>query len=148
AIVGKLRSNWLRENRRTPDASRKASSRMPSYLRSKIQSGPVNRSWVSVAAIGSSQSGIAAREGTSAIMTERRAAWLGQPKPPARILQTRFPRAGLRANPRTLLYFPSRGASDAVTLAVPAAGNTGSSHCPTGYGCHHRSGHGFQRRGG
>src|SRR5262245_39055866 len=30
---------------------------MPSYLRSKIHSGPVNRSWVSVAAIGSSHSG-------------------------------------------------------------------------------------------
>ena len=31
---------------------------MPSSFRSKIQSGPVNRSWVSVAAIGSSQSGV------------------------------------------------------------------------------------------
>jgi hypothetical protein len=30
---------------------------MPSSLRSKIHSGPVNRSWVSVAAIGTTQSG-------------------------------------------------------------------------------------------
>ncbi len=34
---------------------------MPSNLRSKIHSGPLNRSWVSVAAIGSSQSGNAVR---------------------------------------------------------------------------------------
>jgi hypothetical protein len=30
---------------------------MPSSFRSNVQSAPVNRSWVSVAAIGSSQSG-------------------------------------------------------------------------------------------
>jgi hypothetical protein len=34
-----------------------ASARMPSYFRSKIHSGPVNRSCVSVAAIGSTHSG-------------------------------------------------------------------------------------------
>ena len=35
---------------------------MPSNLRSNTQSGPVNRSWVSVAAIGSSQSGMPAED--------------------------------------------------------------------------------------
>src|SRR5215216_6631390 len=48
---------WLRENRWTSPPFLNASIRIPSSLRSKIQSGPVNRSCVSVAAIGSSHSG-------------------------------------------------------------------------------------------
>src|ERR1043166_5050124 len=49
--------SWFRDSRRTLAPCLKASKRMPSSLRSKTQSGPVNRSWVSVAAIGSIHSG-------------------------------------------------------------------------------------------
>ena len=48
--------DW-RDNRRTSLPCRNASKRMPSNLRSKIHSGPVKRSCVRVAAIGSSHSG-------------------------------------------------------------------------------------------
>src|SRR5262245_9943511 len=47
----------FREKRRTSVPLLYARRRMPSNLRSKIHSGPVKRSWVSVAAIGSSHSG-------------------------------------------------------------------------------------------
>src|SRR5438105_11646225 len=57
ATEGRCCGNRLRENRRTSEPFLNASSRIPSNLRSKIHSGPVNRSWVSVAAIGSIQSG-------------------------------------------------------------------------------------------
>ena len=52
-----LSGNRFRDNKRTSEPFLNASNRMPSNLRSKIHSGPVNRSCVSVAAIGSSQSG-------------------------------------------------------------------------------------------
>jgi hypothetical protein len=48
----------LREYKRTSAPRLYASSRMPSNFRSNSQSSPVKRSCVSVAAIGSSQSGI------------------------------------------------------------------------------------------
>ena len=57
ATAGMSCGSRLRENRRTSGPFLNASRRMPSNLRSKIHSGPVNRSCVSVAAIGSSQSG-------------------------------------------------------------------------------------------
>src|SRR5437762_3027254 len=55
----------FRENRRTLVPCLNASRRMPSNFRSKIHSGPVNRSCVSVAAIGTSQSG---KEGGGVIL--------------------------------------------------------------------------------
>src|SRR5206468_9730873 len=57
AIVGRFCGRRLREYSRTSFPCLYPSSRMPSYFRSKIHSGPVNRSCVSVAAIGSSHSG-------------------------------------------------------------------------------------------
>ena len=54
-----LRTSRLRESRRTSRPCLNASRRMPSSLRSKSQSGPVKRSCVSVAAIGSSHVGSA-----------------------------------------------------------------------------------------
>jgi len=47
----------LRDSKRTAAPCLNASKRMPSSLRSKTQSGPLKRSRVSVAAMGSSQSG-------------------------------------------------------------------------------------------
>src|SRR5258706_11419375 len=57
ATAGYCCGSRLREKSRTSGPRLNASRRMPSYLRSKIHSGPVNRSCVSVAAIGSIQSG-------------------------------------------------------------------------------------------
>src|SRR5207247_7384062 len=57
AMRGRFCGRRLRENRRTSSPRLNAIRRMPSSFRSKIQSGPVNRSCVSVAAIGSTQSG-------------------------------------------------------------------------------------------
>ena len=52
ATAGRCCGSRLRENRRTSGPFLNASSRMPSNLRSKIHSGPVNRSCVRVAAMG------------------------------------------------------------------------------------------------
>ena len=65
--AGQSCSKRLRENRRTSAPFLKASNLMPSSFLSKIHSGPVKRSWVSVAAIGTSHSG----KGTNEIMTQR-----------------------------------------------------------------------------
>ncbi len=57
ATEGMFCGSRLREYSRTSGPCLNAIRRMPSNLRSKIHSGPVKRSWVSVAAIGSSHSG-------------------------------------------------------------------------------------------
>src|SRR5262245_36966617 len=57
ATAGIFWGRRLREKSCTSEPRLKAIRRMPSNLRSKIQSGPVNRSWVNVAAIGSIHSG-------------------------------------------------------------------------------------------
>ena len=62
AIAGSAWGNRLRENSWTFPSFMNAKSRIPSILRSKIHSGPSNRSYVSVAAIGSIHSGNAAIE--------------------------------------------------------------------------------------
>ena len=50
-------SFWLRVISRAPLPDLNARHRSPSSLRSKIHAGSENRSWVSVASSGSSQSG-------------------------------------------------------------------------------------------
>src|SRR5689334_7461218 len=57
AMRGRIFSFRVREKSRTVVSFLNAISRMPSNLRSNVQSAPTNRSWVSVAAIGSIQSG-------------------------------------------------------------------------------------------
>src|SRR5205814_2172795 len=57
ASAGMSCGRWLRENNSTLDPFLKASRRMPSNFLSKLHSGPVKRSCVSVAAMGSIQSG-------------------------------------------------------------------------------------------
>src|SRR4051794_18500006 len=56
-MAGRVCGNRLRERSRTSLPFLKARRRMPSSLRSKIHSGPSNRSYVSVAAMGSIHSG-------------------------------------------------------------------------------------------
>src|SRR6266550_3232320 len=73
-MAGRCCGSRLRDSSRISAPFLNASRRMPSSLRSKIHSGPVNRSWVSVAAIGSTQSGKS--------VTETRGATA--PSPPAR----------------------------------------------------------------
>jgi hypothetical protein len=63
---GAILRETIADNSRTSFAWRKATSRIPSNLRSKTHFGPVKRSWVRLAAIGSIHSGM----GTKAIMTD------------------------------------------------------------------------------
>src|SRR5687767_9184014 len=62
ASGGRFCGSRLREYRRTSSPRLYASSRMPSNFRSNSQLPPLNRSCVSVAAIGSSQSGMSVAE--------------------------------------------------------------------------------------